>query len=47
MHDRLRQELFQCLALRCSAVGDADTTVLLTYGAQEGTAGGHKVRLLF
>lgn len=40
-HDRLRQALFQCLGLLYSAVVDADTTALLTYGSQEGTAVGY------
>ena len=40
-HDRLRQELFRRLGLLYGAVVDADTTALLTYGAQEGTAVGY------
>lgn len=40
-HDRLRQELFQRLGLLYSATVDADTTVLITYGSQEGTAVGY------
>jgi len=37
-HDRLRHELFQRLGLLYSAIVDADTTTLITYGSQEGTA---------
>jgi Transposase DDE domain group 1 len=40
-HDRLRQELFFRLGLRYSAIIDADTTALITYGSQEGTAIGY------
>jgi hypothetical protein len=40
-HDRLRQELFMRLGLRYSAIVDADTTTLITYGSQEGTAVGY------
>lgn len=40
-HDRLRQALFQRLGLLYSAVVDADTTALMTYGHQEGTAVGY------
>jgi hypothetical protein len=40
-HDRLRQDFFQRLGLLYSAIVDADTTTLLTYGAQEGTAVGY------
>ncbi len=40
-HDRLRQELFFRLGLRYSAIIDADTTALITYGSQEGTAVGY------
>jgi hypothetical protein len=40
-HDRLRQELFLRLGLLYSAVVDADTTALITYGSQEGTAVGY------
>jgi hypothetical protein len=39
-HDRLRQELFHRLGLLHSAIVDADTTALLTYGHQEGVAVG-------
>jgi Transposase DDE domain group 1 len=39
-HDRLRQELFQRLGLLYSAIVDADTTALITYGSQEGVAVG-------
>src|SRR6266542_916012 len=38
---RLRQELFFRLGLRYSAIIDADTTALITYGSQEGTAVGY------
>ena len=37
-HDRFRAALFQRLGLRYAAIVDADTTHLLTYGHQEGTA---------
>ena len=40
-HDRLRHELFQRLGLLFSAIVDADTTGLITYGSQEGTAVGY------
>lgn len=40
-HDRLRHELFQRLGLLYSAIVDADTTALITYGSQEGTAVGY------
>ena len=40
-HDRLRRELFFRLGLRYSATIDADTTALITYGSQEGTAVGY------
>src|SRR6266540_7471442 len=40
-HDRLRQELFPRLGLRYSAIVDVDTTALITYGSQEGTAVGY------
>jgi hypothetical protein len=40
-HNRLRQELFSRLGLRYSAIVDADTTALITYGSQEGTAVGY------
>jgi len=40
-HDRLRQELFFRLGLRYSAIIDADTTALITYGSHEGTAVGY------
>jgi Transposase DDE domain group 1 len=40
-HDRLRHELFQRLGLLYSAIVDADTTGLITYGSQEGTAVGY------
>jgi len=40
-HDRLRHELFQRLGLLYSAIVDADTTTLITYGSQEGTALGY------
>ena len=39
-YDRLRQELFHRLGLLHSAIVDADTTALLTYGHQEGVAVG-------
>jgi hypothetical protein len=40
-HDKLRAELFQRLGLIYSAVVDADTTALITYGRQEGAAKGY------
>lgn len=40
-HDRLRRELFCRLGLLYSAIVDADTTALITYGSQEGTAVGY------
>jgi hypothetical protein len=39
-HDRLRHELFHRLGLLYSAIVDADTTALMTYGSQEGVAVG-------
>lgn len=39
-HDRLRQELSHRLGLLYSAIVDADTTALITYGSQEGVAVG-------
>jgi hypothetical protein len=39
-HDRLRQDFFHRLGLVHSAIVDADTTALLTYGHQEGVAVG-------
>jgi Transposase DDE domain group 1 len=40
-HDKLRAELFQRLNLLYSAIVDADTTTLMTYGSQEGVARGY------
>lgn len=40
-HDKLRKELFPRLGLLYSAIVDADTTALITYGSQEGTAVGY------
>jgi hypothetical protein len=40
-HDRLRRELFNRLKLQYSAIVDADTTALLTYGTQEGVMRGY------
>jgi Transposase DDE domain group 1 len=40
-HDRFRHELFERLGLLYSAIVDADTTALITYGSQEGTALGY------
>ncbi len=40
-HNRLRRELFDRLNLQYSAIVDADTTTLLTYGSQEGVARGY------
>lgn len=40
-HDRFRAELFCRFGLLYSALVDADTTALLTYGHQEGTAVGY------
>lgn len=40
-HDQLRSDLFRRLGLRYSAVVDTDTTALITYGHQEGTAVGY------
>lgn len=40
-HDKLRADLFQRLGLLYSAVVDADTTALMTYGHQEGVALGY------
>ena len=39
-HDRLRHDFFHRLGLLHSAIVDADTTALLTYGHQEGVAVG-------
>ena len=40
-HDRLRHHFFQQLGLLYRATIDADTTALITYGSQEGTAVGY------
>jgi hypothetical protein len=40
-HDKLRATLFQRLGVCYSAVVDADTTTLMTYGSQEGVARGY------
>lgn len=40
-HDRLRQALFPRTGVQYSAILDADTTALLTYGSQEGVAVGY------
>ncbi len=40
-HDKLRRELFARFGLKYSAVVDADTTTLLTYGFQEGVSRGY------
>lgn len=40
-HDKLRAELFHRLGLLYSAVVDADTTALMTYGSQEGVRVGY------
>jgi Transposase DDE domain group 1 len=40
-HDKLRQELFRRLDVVYSAIIDADTTALMTYGSQEGVARGY------
>lgn len=40
-HDKVRAELFRRLGVLYSAVVDADTTTLLTYGTQEGVARGY------
>lgn len=40
-HDRLRGEFFSRLGLLYSATVDADTTALITFGSQEGTAVGY------
>lgn len=40
-HDKLRQELFRRFDVVYSAVIDADTTALMTYGSQEGVARGY------
>jgi hypothetical protein len=41
VHDRLRHHFFQQLGLLYGAIIDADTTALITYGSQEGTAVGY------
>jgi Transposase DDE domain group 1 len=40
-HDKVRTELFRRLHPHYSAVVDADTTTLMTYGSQEGVARGY------
>jgi len=40
-HDRLRADLFQRLGLLYSAIIDADTTSLMTYGHEEGAVRGY------
>ena len=40
-HDRLRQKLCLRLGLLYSAIVDADTTALIIYGSQQGTAVGY------
>jgi hypothetical protein len=40
-HDKLRAEFFRRLSLLYSAIVDADTTTLITYGSQEGVAVGY------
>jgi hypothetical protein len=40
-HDRLRHHFFHRLGLLYSAIIDADTTALITYGSQEGIAVGY------
>jgi len=40
-HDKFRGELFSRLGLLYGAIVDADTTALITYGSQEGTAVGY------
>lgn len=40
-HDKMRMELFHRLGVRYSAIIDADTTALMTYGSQEGVARGY------
>ena len=40
-HDRLRQGLFPRTGVQYSAIVDADTTTLVTYGSQEGVAVGY------
>ena len=40
-HDKVRAELFPRLGLLYSAIVDADTTALMTYGSQEGVARGY------
>lgn len=40
-HDRVRLELFKLLGPLYSAVVDADTTTMMTYGQQEGVARGY------
>jgi hypothetical protein len=41
VHDKLRGALFPRLGVSYSAVVDADTTTLMTYGSQEGVARGY------
>jgi hypothetical protein len=40
-HDKVRAELFRRLSPHYSAIVDADTTTLMTYGSQEGVARGY------
>ena len=40
-HDKLRKVFFERLGVNYSAVVDADTTALITYGFQEGVAVGY------
>ena len=40
-HDKLRAELLRRLGILYSAILDADTTTLMTYGSQEGVARGY------
>jgi len=40
-HDKLRAALFPRLGVQYSAIVDADTTALMTYGSQEGVARGY------
>lgn len=40
-HDRLRERLLPLMGIRYSAIVDADTTALMTYGHQEGVAVGY------